>query len=251
MKYQYHAASIDGFVSQVVRYVSAGYVFYHQARVPEKKDPVEVVERRIAALGIKSGRWRRERRNLKDAAGVHVLLHGRVFVVLLTKGRHDAFYETYGFRTVKAKNGKKVRVQVRVPDMRNTGLKVFGYAIRLDARQKKVNVRLDEETRRKVTSNMLARATWDCYRDPQRLEREFRRLPYQPYGPVYRELKLLVEKVNKRRRARGFRPIGLDESVSRFKRACSVFRKEELVESGVSEEADPADPWVALAGRWK
>lgn len=237
--YQYEAASIDGFVSQLLRYVTAGYHFYFRGVVPDDKDPRIVVERVMKSYGVYGKKWRRERRNLKDNAGAHVLLFRRTFVVMLTKGRHDAFYQDHGFKTVKDKRGRKRRDKVPVPDIRRTALKVFGYSIRHDHRKGKTNVRLDTESRRSITAHMLTVAQWDCFRNPERMEREFRRkVRHQAYAPVYQELKKIVAKVNKARGKRGFPPIDIEKSVRKFQRIRRVFIEEEQVNSEEGEGRD-------------
>jgi hypothetical protein len=56
---------------------------------------------------------------------------------------------------------------------------------------------------------MLTICVWNTYRDKESLEREFRRLPYQPYEPVFAQLASIAKKVNRERRRRGFDAIDL------------------------------------------
>ena len=97
---------------------------------------------------------------------------------MLTKGEHRSFYADD---------------QSQVKDIRRTALTVFGYSIRHSfseiEKRRKVFVRLDKETYRKVMAHTLSIAVWDSYRDKSRLEGEIQRLPYQPYQPVYAQLR--------------------------------------------------------------
>ena len=163
-------------------------------------------------------RWQRKRRNLKDAASIHLLQHNRLLLLLLSKGRHEAFYADHG------KN---------VLDVRRQALKVFGYSIRygISAEEKrwKVSVRLDRGTYKELKSHMLTLAVRDTYRSRERMEREFRRLPYQSYEPVYAQLVSIARQVNRERRRRGFDVIDL-ECIKKKRRLRSVFVEREARE---------------------
>lgn len=69
---------------------------------------------------------------------------------------------------------------------------------------------------RKVMAHMLCICVWNTYRDKTTLEREFHRLPYQPYEPVYAQLCIILRRVNRARRRRGFEAI--DQACIRKKR---------------------------------
>ena len=197
--YQYEARSVAGFVSQIVRYVASGHYFYVRVLVPEKKDPAIVDEKLLERYGVRKKRWQRKRRHLKENAGVHYLRCNRCAVLMLTKGSHETFYQDHG---------------EHLRDIRRQALKVFGYSIRYGfsevKRDWKVSVRLDQETYRKVREHMLTIAVWDSYRDSVRLAREFSRLPYQPYEPVFKQLLSILRSVNRQRRRRGFDPLAMN-----------------------------------------
>lgn len=196
--YQYEARTVAGFVSQIVRYAASGHYFYVRVLLPEKKDPAAIDQKLLDRYGVRTKRWQRKRRHLKENAGIHYLRCNRCAVLMLTKGSHETFY---------ADHSQQVR------DIRREALKVFGYSIRYGfseaKRDWKVSVRLDQETYRKVREHMLAIAAWDSYREPERLEREFRRLPYQPYEPVFKQLLAILRLVNRQRRRRGFEPLAM------------------------------------------
>lgn len=196
--YRYEAQSVAGFVAQVIRYISSGYYFYIRVLIPERKDPKFVDRKLLNLYHIAQPAWRRERRNLKKSAGIHYLRHNRLAVIMLTKGRHDGFYCDH------ANN---------VADIRRKALKVFGYSIRFgysaQERRQKVFVRLHHEKYRELKNHFLTLATWESYRDPHRLEREFQRLPIQAYDPIFDQLVAIARIVNRARRRRGFTPINV------------------------------------------
>jgi hypothetical protein len=195
--YRYQTRDVPGLISQIVRYVHhGGHYFYLRGLVPEHKDPHFVAEKLINRYGIRRRRWQRKRRHLKETASIHLLMRNRLWVLMLSKGKHKQFYEDHG---------------ANVLDIRRTALKVFGYSIRYThseiEKTWKVFVRLDAEEYRKVKLHMLACCVWDSLRDKDCMEREFRRLPYQSYSPVYQQLLSILKAVNRQRRRRGFEQI--------------------------------------------
>ena len=142
-------------------------------------------------------------------------------MIILTKGKHEKFYQDH-------------HSQVR--DIRRTALKVFGYSVRYSfselEQRMKVSIRLDDRTRRKLEAHMLTVATWDCHREKAALERDFKRLPYQSYEPVFAQLVAIAKKVNKVRRRRGFDAIDL-ACIKNKRRLGTVFvEREESEEAG-------------------
>ena len=79
--YRYQAKSIDGMLSQLIRYVAnGGHYFYIRVRVPEGKDTTAIAERLVARYDIRKARWQRKRRHLKDTASIHLLQYQEVIV---------------------------------------------------------------------------------------------------------------------------------------------------------------------------
>ena len=191
--YPCEARSVDAFLAQVVRYVSSGHYFYIRCLIPKHKDPRSIDEKILRLYDIRRTRWQRKRRNLKATAGIHYLRYDRVFVIMLTKGRHEPFYRDHGSCVL---------------DIRRTALKAFGYSIRWGfsevERRFRVSVRLDKETYRRMKAHMLTICTWPGYRSQEAMEREFRELPYQLYGPVREQLYTVARAVNRARRRTGF-----------------------------------------------
>jgi hypothetical protein len=215
------ARNPEAFIGQVVKLVSSGHYFYVRCVIKKKKDrakekdPREVDRHLLELYDIARPRWRRERRRLKGAAGIHYLRHERTFVLMVTKGRHDKFYEDHG------RDARDIRVHA---------LKVFGYSIRYtfskDKKRWSVFVRLDKETYRGLKHHMLTICTWESYRDKERMEREFERLRFDMYGPVFKQVLAVARAVNRERRRRGFRPIDYS-CIPHWRRVQKVFSQDE------------------------
>jgi hypothetical protein len=210
--YPCEARNIDAFLAQVVRYVSSGHYFYVRCLIPDGKDP-HAVDRKILNLyGVVRKRWQRKRRYLKADAGIHYLRYQRLFVVMLTKGQHEAFYRDHG---------------QCVLDIRRTALKAFGYSIRWGFSQieqrYRVSVRLDKAEYRSLRSHMLTICTWARYGTASAMQRELERLPYQLYAPVREQLVSIARAVNRQRRRAGLAPID-DRCIPEKMRVTKVYR---------------------------
>ncbi len=193
VNYLCEARSIDAFLAQLVRYVSSGHYFYIRCRIPHGKDPIAVDQKILTLYDIRRSRWQRKRRNLKTTAGIHYLRYDRLFVIMLTKGRHDAFYADHGSAVL---------------DIRRTALKAFGYSIRWGfseaEKRYRVSVRLDKDTYRTVKAHMLTVCTWPAFRSKEAMQQQFLGLSYQLYGPVREQLYTIARAVNRNRRRTGF-----------------------------------------------
>ena len=207
-EYRFETKSINAFVDQIVRLLGKGYFRCIRVRIPDHKDPRAVVDKVLGLYDVRQPRWRRERRNLKASAAVHLVWFDRMFVLMLSKGRHDA---------IEADHHKNLL------NLNRTALNVFGYSIKRDVRSRKTNIRLTPEVYRKVNAHMATIAVWDSYRKAERLEREFRRLPYQPYAPVFGQLVSIVKKTNVLRKHRGFEAISVERSLRKFRSIQKVF----------------------------
>ena len=112
--YRYEAQTIEGFVQQVaVQYVTKGYWFYVSGIVPEGKNPQFVAEKLIAKYRIGVSKFVRARRKLRGAANLQLILFGRIFLLLATRGEHE-FYE---------------EERTRIRDCRETPIKFASYSI--------------------------------------------------------------------------------------------------------------------------
>lgn len=188
--YRCECTSPRGFIQQLaVAYVSNGYYFYVVGLVPEGKRPEPIDAKLIERYGIEQSKWQRARRKRRGEASVQYLRLGRRFVLLATHGEH-IFFELEGDR---------------VRDVRRVPLKLFGYAVGYSGGH--VRVRIEREVFRNIRAHLLELAP---HRSCRGLSDELRRLDFEPYGPVRRQLVQLVRSINRVRRAAGFDPVPLD-----------------------------------------
>lgn len=188
--YRCECTSPRGFIQQLaVAYVSNGYYFYVVGLIPEDKRPEHVDAKLIERYRIDQSKWQRARRKLRGEASVQYLRLGRRFVLLATHGEHP-FFELEGDR---------------VRDVRRVPLKLFGYAVGYSGGH--VQVRIERNLLRSIRAHVLDLAP---HRSCRALAEQIRRLDFEPYGPVRRQLVQLVRAVNRRRRAAGFEPVPLD-----------------------------------------
>ena len=114
-----------------------------------------------------------------------------MFVIIATEGRHDALY---------ADHGSSIR------DVRKKAMEVFGYSVRYPfcrrEQRQRVMIRLSSNERGKLKCRLLRLATSASHRAKERMEREFKQLPYQIYAPVFGQLRVVVREVNRARRTR-------------------------------------------------
>jgi hypothetical protein len=191
--YRCETVSIEGFIQQLaVSYVAKGYWFYVTGRIPPHKDPRRVDQKLIARYGLDVSKYARARRKRAGLANVQYLRLGHVYVLLATKGEHPFF----------AAEGRCVR------DLRRVPLKVFGYAIsyRVNGGRGHASVRIERQHYRELKAYFEALA---IHRSISGLAVELRELPFAPYAPVRRQLLMIVNAVNRRRRVAGFEPVPL------------------------------------------
>ncbi len=210
--YRYEAETIEGFVQQVaVSYVSKGYWFYVSGIVPEGKDPRAVAEKLIGKYGIAISKFVRARRKVTGGANLQLILYGRIFLLLATQGKHRFFTEE----------------RTRIRDCRETPIKFASYAISF--RGGHVQVRIERETERDLKAFFRERALWS----QERLEREFWKLPFEPFAPVRRQILIMFNQVNRLRRTAGFEPLRV--SCLRFRRkSCKPFGASSRLEAGLA-----------------
>jgi hypothetical protein len=188
--YRCIASSVEGFIQQLaVSYVTNGYWFYVTGRVPEGKAPEAVDQKLLAQYGVGISKWARSRRKENGEANVQYLRHDRFFVLLATHGVHPFF------------EGERTSIR----DCRRTPLRYRGYAVSF--RGGHAHVRIDQRRYREVKSYLLQLAV---HREAWTVSEEFRRLPFEPYAPVRRQLFNILRAVNRVRRRAGFSAVGVD-----------------------------------------
>lgn len=194
--YRCEATTLGGFVQQLaVQYVARGYRFYVTGQMPDRKDPLKTDAKLIDRYGIAVSKAERARRKLAGRANLHYLRFGRFFVLIATKGRHRFFDEEGD----------------RIEDCGRVSIKVRGYAIGLADGHARVQIEHEEYKRQKAYLTDLA-----VSRSRESLEAEFRRLRFEPYAPVRRQLLVFLRAVNRARGGAGFEPV--PKSCLRLKR---------------------------------
>ncbi len=189
MAYRCVAASVAGFVQQLaVGYIAHGYYFYVRGHIPDHKDPAATDHKIIAQYAIDLSKWSRSRRKKGGAASVQYLRYGRFYVILATHGEHPFF----------AAEAKQVR------DIRKHPLYFLGYSI--GCRRARgggahhASVRIQRGLFQELRAQFgRAAIRWSI----ERLGRELRAVPYEPYAPVRDQLRGILRAVNRRRKAAG------------------------------------------------
>jgi len=190
---------VEGFVQQLaLSYIGHGYWFYVTGVIPERKDPRQVDEKLMEQYDAGLSKWARARRRRASLANVHYIRHGRFFVLIASRGQHRFFQD---------ENPKDIR-----RDPIRFGDYSIGYRLGVDRRWHP-SVRIHPEAYRRLKAYLLSVA---CHRSVENLVGEFRRLRYEPYAPVRRQLLILLRAVNRLRKSAGFEPVPV--SALRFRR---------------------------------
>jgi hypothetical protein len=187
MEYRCEATSVAGFIQQLaVAYVGHGYFFYVTGEIPERKDPRAIDAKLIAKYGLAIGKTARARRKAAGLANVQCLRLRRAFVLLATPGKHLFFEEECEF----------------IRDAREMPIKFGGYAV--SYREGHPHVRIEQDRYRELKAYFADVAV---HRRRERLEEEFRRLPFEPYAPVRGQLHCMLREVNRRRELAHYEPV--------------------------------------------
>lgn len=191
--YRCEAVSVEGFVQQLaVAYVQHGHWFYVTGTIPEHKDPLGIDAKLIERYGLDISKWARARAKAKGRASVQYIRHGRFFVLAATKGTHEFFEH-----------------ESEVRDIRRQPLCYAGYSIsyrRGVDRRGHVSVRIAGLEYLRLKAHFLQLAT---HRSIERLVAELRRVPFEPYAPVRRQLLNTLRGVNRVRHAAGYERLSM------------------------------------------
>jgi len=201
------ATSVEGFIQQLVSYITRGYRYYVVGEVPAGKSLERIDEKLIERYGIDSKKWTRAKRKAQGLANLRYLRHGRFFVILATPGRHTFFLEERNI----------------IQDIQEVPIKFAGYSVSLrpggrrrdGSRDPKyrAHVRIETARYRELKAYFTERAR---HRTAERLGAELWRVPFEPYAPVRRQLLNILRAVNEVRKAAGFEK--LPYSVLRYRR---------------------------------
>lgn len=197
MLYRCVATTKAGFLQQLVLYLVNGYFYHVAGRVPSGKDPEAIDRKLVERYGIEVSRWARARRKRAGRASMQYLRFGNFFVLLATVGEHEFFDEERG--------------SIRDFRRRDQRLHFAGYSIGCVRPKGKArwhaSVRIHVKRYKEVKAHFLELA---CHRSEAKLSEEFRRFPFEPYGPVRIQLVAIWKAVNVARRRAGFGPIPLE-----------------------------------------
>ena len=207
--YRYEAASADGFVDQLIRYIGTGHYFYVTGRIPDKKAPESIDRKLLDRYEIEMPRWQRSRKKQAGIASVHYLRFERFFILLASHGHHRFFDE---------------HDETQLHDCRRVGIKFEGYSIRYrysdHTKKWHTLVRLDAETYKNLKAYMTDLATKRAKDD---LEDALRSVWFQPYRPVREQLLNILRAVNRKRKVTGLAPIDWRKSIRQKRRKAAVF----------------------------
>ncbi len=184
VNYKCEAATLEGFVQQLaVGYVARRYFFYVYGRVPQRLSAQEHDSRLLAKYGVTISKWSRYRRTKRvgpdgrPLANVQYLRYRDFWVLLATAGHHRFYAE-------HVQSDAKGLIAIRqYKDVRLTPIVFGGYSI---GHNGKASVRISRQAYRELKDHFLKLATKNPTTD--RLEREFRRSPFEPYGGVTRQM---------------------------------------------------------------
>jgi len=189
--YRCVATSVEGFVQQLVAYISSGYLFYVAGSVPAGKNPQGVDRKLIDRYGIGISKWARSRRKLAGEANVQYIRFERLFVLIATHGHHAFFLEEGGVR-----------------DVRSHPIRFAGYSIgyrRGVDRKYHASCRIAPEEYANLKAHFVGELA--RHRSVANLVEAFARIPWEPYAPVRRQLLNVLRAVNRRRKRSGYEPV--------------------------------------------
>jgi hypothetical protein len=189
--YNYEATTVAGFVQQLaVAYLGHGYWFYVTGHVPSGKDPRAVDTKLLEKYGIGISKWARARRKRSGLANCHYLRFDHFFVLLASYGQHPFFEGEEHFK-----------------DARQEPIRFAGYSISVkrgvDGRLHP-SVRIHPESYRELRAHLVERAV---HRTADALAGELRRVPFEPYAPIRRQLLNILRAVNRARKVAGLEPV--------------------------------------------
>jgi len=196
IEYRYEAATVEGFIQQLaVCYIKNGYFFYVTGHVREGKDPRNVDRKILDRYGIAVSKFTRARRKKAGRANLHYLRHGRFFIIVATHGAHPFFSEE--------------RDTIR--DARRVPIKYAGYALSYSGGAPRVRIDKGTELNLKAYFEDIATKA-----SAKSLAAQLHKLPFEPYGGVYDQLREIFRAVEERRKAAGLERVPF--SAVRWKR---------------------------------
>jgi hypothetical protein len=200
--YRYVATSIEGFVQQVaVSYLKNHYWYYFMGVIRPRTDPTDVDRQIIERYGIALSKWGRFRRRQKGSASLQYIRFEDTFLIMATDGKHE-FLE---------------REKEAIKDAREVPIKFAGYAMGYSGGH--AYVRIEREQFKVIKSYFCEVA---AKRPARYLRAELRKLPFEPYKAVGKQLRGLLMEVNLTRTKAGLRPLS-SRSVRRRRTSVKPF----------------------------
>jgi len=179
-----------GRASSGLAYVQHGHWFYVTGEIPPHKDPRVVDAKLIERYHLDISKWARARAKAQGRASVQYIRHGRFFVLIATKGRHE-FYNQ----------------ESDVLDIRRQPIRYVGYSISFRRgvdRRWHVSVRIAPDEYLRLKSFLVGFAV---HRSVDNLVAALQGIPFEPYAPVRRQLFNILRAVNRARHAAGYEPV--------------------------------------------
>lgn len=203
--YKYETTSVTGFVQRIATcLLRHGYYYYVQGQVTGDKDPRAIDKKLLEKYGVVQSEWSRSRRKERGLANLQYLRFDQTWVLMATDGFHPM----------------KSAEQSQLRDVREAPIQIAGYSIyvkRGDFKKKlfpddvpvpdgkyHARVLISRERYKELRAHFLQVA---CHRTAEKLIAEINGLPFEPYKPVWRQLRKLVRLINKKRKAAGYAPL--------------------------------------------
>lgn len=201
-EYKFETTSVTGFVQRIATcLLRHGYIHYVQGEVPVGKDPRAIDKKLLTKYEVIQNEWRRARRKERGLANLQYLRYERTWVLMATEGYHPM----------------KTDEQSQLRDVREAPIQIAGYSIYLKRGDFKKKLSPEEEPVRDNKWHarvLISRERYKelrarfldiaCHRSVEGLVAEINGLPFEPYKPVWRQLRKLVRLINKKRKAAGY-----------------------------------------------
>ncbi len=190
-------------VRRIVSFIKYDYDFHVWGRVPDDKSPEQIdrtMLQKYPSISL-SLAAKRQRACRTGEPKLQYLRFQRSWFILATRGSGD-FWE---------KEKENIRKHRRDPGSSYRPIIFWGYSISTHSDGVHVRIRAEEFKRlKKFFLAVAARRDLSWWKD------KLWELPFEPYGPVLRQIGGLIRKVNKKRQTAGLDPI--PESYIRRKR---------------------------------
>ena len=214
-QYQCVMPSIEAFVARVQRLISRGHYFAYDGYLKPPKDPAQLDAKMIREWKLYRPDWTREARRRGGESGVHYIRYGRRYVLLATHG----WKQSHGRGCAGKAPGRFFTQHPGYRDLKDEGLKFHAYNIKSTYSQKlrrrTTFVSLRSSNYHALKAGMLRKAVRAEFRRREALEAVFWNLPLIWYGPVQRQVRAIVNEVNRTRRRYGLPRIRITRCVRR------------------------------------